>query len=62
MDVTAIGAATIDWKMAQTQQAVQVSLLDKSMDSQSALMQEMVQDFQAANPVPSFGHRLDVLA
>ena len=62
MDVAALGAATIGWKMAQTQQAVQVSLLDKTMDSQSSLMQEMVQDFQTANPVPSFGHRLDVLA
>lgn len=62
MDIAAVGAATIHWELAQTQQAVAVSLLDKSMDSQSALMQEMVQDFQAANPAPSFGHRLDVLA
>lgn len=62
MDVAAIGAASIGLKMAEMQQAVAVSLLDKVMDNQSMMMQEMVESLQAANPAPAFGHMLDVLA
>ena len=51
--------------MAQTQQAVEITMLKKVMEMQETQAQALVENLQAvtaaAAPAPSFGHRLDML-
>lgn len=60
MDVSAIAAMSTSMHMAQTQEAVSVALMKEVMNSQEAQVASLVNDLQAANPAPSFGHQLDV--
>ncbi|MCI9576794.1 MAG: putative motility protein [Clostridiales bacterium] len=62
IDVSAIAAASIGMSMAQTQQAASISVMKKVMDSQETQAAALIENLQAANPAPSFGHQLDVLA
>lgn len=61
MDVSAIASMSTAMHMAQTQEAVSVALMKEVMNSQEAQVASLVNDLQAANPAPSFGHQLDVL-
>lgn len=61
MDVSAIAAMSTSMHMAQAQEAVSVALMKEVMNSQEAQVSALVNDLQAANPAPSFGHQLDVL-
>lgn len=58
MDLAAIGAISIGMHQAETQQAVNVSLLKKTMDSQEAQALNLIDNMM---PAQSFGHQLDVL-
>lgn len=60
MDVSAIAAMSTGMHQAQTLQSVDVTMTKKTMDLAETLATEMIQDFQQANPVASFGHALDV--
>ena len=62
IDVSAIAALSTSMSMAETQQAAAISVMQKVMDSQEMQAVSLIQDLQAANPAPSFGHKLDVYA
>lgn len=60
-----IAAWSTSFSMAQTQQAVEITMLKKVMEMQETQAQALVENLQAvtvaAAPAPSFGHRLDML-
>ncbi len=60
-----IAAWSTQYSMAQTQQAVEIAMLKKTMETQEAQALALVENLQtatAAAPAPSFGHQLDILA
>lgn len=60
MDLSSVGTASIQMHLSQTQQAVGVSLLKKSMDQQETQADALIQSLQAAAPAaPPSGHKLD---
>lgn len=62
MDLAAVGQISTQMHMAQTQQAVGVSLTKKVMDTQETQAAALIESLEAAVPTQSFGHKLDVLA
>ena len=58
MDISAIASASIDMKLAQTQQSAQLAVLKKAMDADSNQALTMIEDMQSAQPAP--GHLLDI--
>lgn len=54
-----IAAASINMSLAKTQQAVEVSVLKKAMDSQGDAALKLL---EAMPPVQSFGHLMDLRA
>lgn len=60
MDLSAVGAYSIEMNLAQVQQAVGVSMLKGAMEVQETQAVQLIESLQAA--VPSFGHQLDILA
>jgi len=59
MDISAIASASINMHLAQTQQAVGVSMLKKTMDMQQASSDTLIQSMSTATS--SSGHQLDLL-
>ena len=59
MDVSAIGAASIERKLASVRQAAGISVMKKAMDAESAALSFVVVSLEAA--APSFGRSLDIL-
>ncbi len=57
MDLSSIGALSIQMHMGQVQQAANISLLRKAMDLQESQTDALVQSLQSA--VPPSGHVLD---
>lgn len=60
MDVSAVGAATIDMHLSNTQRDVGIAMVDKVMDLQEVQMAQMIEMMETAVP-PSFGHQLNIL-
>ncbi len=58
MDLSAVGAASIDMHMAQTMQAVDIAMAKQIMDLQEAQGAALGEMMQSA--APSFGHLLDI--
>lgn len=58
MELSAVGAASIEMSLASTQQAVGLTMVKKTMDLQEAQAAALNQMMQQA--APSFGHLLDV--
>ncbi|MDR1194572.1 MAG: YjfB family protein [Peptococcaceae bacterium] len=61
MDISAIGAASIDLSMGKAQTNVEVEMLKKTMNLEKVMAASLIESMQTAAP-RSFGHRLDVLA
>ncbi len=62
MDLTSsIAAMSVEMSMQQTAQAVQVSVLKKTMETQEAAAMNLIQQM-APQPAPSFGHLLNAYA
>ncbi|MBP8856196.1 MAG: putative motility protein [Oscillospiraceae bacterium] len=59
MDSSAIAAASMSMSSAKTLQAVNVSMLKKTMDLQQNQMAALLTTMASA---PSFGHKLDTRA
>lgn len=58
--VSSISAASVDWNMAKTQQAVGVAMVKKVMDQQEIEANAIIQQMQQITP--SSGHQLDIMA
>ncbi|MEG0877711.1 MAG: YjfB family protein [Oscillospiraceae bacterium] len=59
MDPSAIAAVSMSLSSAKTLQAVNVSMLKKTMDLQQTQMSSLLNTMRSA---PSFGHKLDTRA
>lgn len=62
MDVMSVAAMSISMHQAQLQQAVDVSLMRKVMDQQTAQAAAIVEDIAQSVPPTVPGSRLDILA
>lgn len=62
MDLSSIGAVSIDMHLAQTQQSVSVAMLKKAMDTTTAQSEQMIDSLRNTIPAPLFGHLLDTYA
>ncbi len=58
MDISAIASVSTDMKLMKVQQAVDISLTKKVLDSQETQMTNLID--QMMPQTPSFGHLLDV--
>lgn len=61
MDISVIGAASTAMAMAQTQQAVGVTMTRKAMDMQETQAAALIETMQQASPAPAT-HLLDARA
>lgn len=61
MDVSSIGAASVEMHLAQTINQVSITMLKKAMDMTENQSAALIETLNAANPV-SFGHALDTYA
>lgn len=57
--VSSISSASIDWNLAQTQQAVGIAMTKEVMNQQELQASAVIQQMQQLSP--SFGHQLDIL-
>ena len=62
MDLSSIGAASIDMHLAQTQQSVSVAMLKKAMDTTTAQNEQMIDSLRNTVSAPLSGHLLDTYA
>jgi len=64
MDISAIASMSMEMKMEEATAAVEMAMLKKAMDLDQAMAAELLRGLENAlpTPLPSFGHRLDVLA
>lgn len=57
-----IAAMSMSMNQLTIQTEVSTALMGKVMDAQSQQVDTLLQGFEKANPVPSFGHELDTYA